>query len=161
MKNCPDCNVKPGEIHIPGCDIEQCPACGGQRLSCDCETTLKPLPWTGEFPGTAECREFGWYSYLDSNGWQRCDKDHPKAGEDLNRLYEDAQWNANLGRFVLKSKAKLITIHYCTECPHMKHASSLVAAFQCVKLERHLKPDSENFFPIPDDCPLKDEKEAK
>jgi hypothetical protein len=159
MKNCPDCNVKPSEIHIPGCDVERCPACGGQRLSCDCETDLKPLPWTGEWPGVVECREFGWYSYCE-NGWHRCSKDHPKAGEDLNRLYEDAKWDASLGRFVLKSKAKLITIYYCTECPHMK-ASSLVIAFHCVKLLRNLKPDSRNFFPIPDDCPLKDEKETK
>lgn len=58
-------------------------------------------------------------------------------------------------------KAKIITIFYCTECPHMKHASTLVADFHCVKLERNLKPDEENFFPIPDDCPLRDDKEAK
>lgn len=33
---CPDCNVKVGEFHHPGCDIEECPRCGRQLLSCDC-----------------------------------------------------------------------------------------------------------------------------
>lgn len=101
--NCPDCAVSPGSIHKPGCDVERCPACGGQRLSCDCRTKRKPLPWTGEWPGVAECREFGWYAYCPGNGtgWCPCGKDHPGATEDLNRLYVEAVWNAGLGRFCL------------------------------------------------------------
>ena len=34
---CGDCAVIKGQFHVPGCDIEQCPACSGQVLSCDCE----------------------------------------------------------------------------------------------------------------------------
>ena len=34
---CGDCKVIKGEFHVIGCDIEQCPACGGQSLSCDCK----------------------------------------------------------------------------------------------------------------------------
>jgi hypothetical protein len=33
---CHDCAAVKGEFHVPGCDVEECPACGGQRLSCDC-----------------------------------------------------------------------------------------------------------------------------
>jgi hypothetical protein len=33
---CHDCAVEPGELHLPGCDDEECPACGGQVISCGC-----------------------------------------------------------------------------------------------------------------------------
>jgi hypothetical protein len=33
---CGDCAVIKGELHVPGCDIERCPACSGQIISCDC-----------------------------------------------------------------------------------------------------------------------------
>lgn len=34
---CPDCHCRPGGWHHPGCDVERCPKCKGQRISCDCE----------------------------------------------------------------------------------------------------------------------------
>jgi hypothetical protein len=33
---CGDCEVIKGELHLEGCDIEQCPRCSGQYLCCEC-----------------------------------------------------------------------------------------------------------------------------
>ncbi len=33
---CPACRTKPGDLHVPGCDIERCPRCGGQAIGCNC-----------------------------------------------------------------------------------------------------------------------------
>jgi hypothetical protein len=33
---CHDCSAVSGEYHVPGCDMEQCPQCGGQALGCSC-----------------------------------------------------------------------------------------------------------------------------
>lgn len=33
---CRDCGVAVGDLHVMGCGIEDCPRCGGQYESCDC-----------------------------------------------------------------------------------------------------------------------------
>lgn len=33
---CKDCNVKTGQYHHLGCDMERCPSCHGQLISCGC-----------------------------------------------------------------------------------------------------------------------------
>lgn len=38
---CRDCGVMPGSVHHHGCDVERCPACGDQSISCGCI-------WAGE-----------------------------------------------------------------------------------------------------------------
>jgi len=78
------------------------------------------LPWTGEFPGCMECREFGlWCRWVDIpeghvcarrshcegvHGWVVCDKHHPNARENLNRLMDVAEWKREQRRFVLREK---------------------------------------------------------
>jgi hypothetical protein len=53
----------------------------------------------------SECREFGWYAKLvEGQGWVSCGKNDDGASEDLNRLYIDAVWDAELRRFVIKKK---------------------------------------------------------
>jgi hypothetical protein len=41
---CHDCGVAEGQLHMPGCDMECCPNCGGQRISCGC-----PLSFDGGY----------------------------------------------------------------------------------------------------------------
>jgi hypothetical protein len=36
---CHDCGAKEGRLHHPGCDMERCPKCDGQAISCDCGLT--------------------------------------------------------------------------------------------------------------------------
>jgi len=33
---CHDCNAVAGQIHVHGCDMEECPICHGQVFICDC-----------------------------------------------------------------------------------------------------------------------------
>ena len=74
--NCPACSAKPGELHRPGCNVEQCPMCGRQLLGCKhflvdakkAPPDAERMPWTGERPGTRECREYGWFVKQNPEG---------------------------------------------------------------------------------------------
>jgi hypothetical protein len=72
---CHDCGVKEGQVHGYGCDMEQCPFCGTQLISCDCcyfllglydksrygsdTNHLPPTIYEGGLPGELEDRWFG------------------------------------------------------------------------------------------------------
>jgi hypothetical protein len=102
--NCPDCGVGPGEFHSTDCDVQQCPYCGRQLISCPCRRKpplVDRMPWSGLWPGVAECQEFGWFSRLTpGKGWMPCEADEPGAVEDLNRLHTEARWDREEKRFV-------------------------------------------------------------
>lgn len=36
IRICHDCGAKIGEFHQPGCDMEECPFCNDQLISCGC-----------------------------------------------------------------------------------------------------------------------------
>jgi hypothetical protein len=95
-QSCPDCGVSAGSMHTSGCDMEQCPNCGSQLIRCSCSESQRAgrLPWPGDWPGIAECREFGWYAKMVPGvGWVSCGPDEPGAAEDLNRLAMEAEWD--------------------------------------------------------------------
>jgi uncharacterized protein with PIN domain len=37
-----ECEVRSGQLHLFGCELERCPRCGGQIISCSCEFEQRP-----------------------------------------------------------------------------------------------------------------------
>jgi len=83
LTDCPDCGVKPGEVHNPICDVQLCSVCGGQYLQCLHRIEINPddkceghnpgfARWTGINPGEAEAEYLG----VDLYGaeWHKIDK---------------------------------------------------------------------------------------
>ena len=65
------------------------------------EWGARRIPWSGEYPGEAECQEFGWYARwdVDRSRWVSSTADDPDAMPDLSRLYFEADWNAETQRW--------------------------------------------------------------
>jgi hypothetical protein len=54
-EHCNDCASPHGGLHHPGCDLEQCPRCLGQAISCGCRwASDAPDPGLDEFLLAAE-----------------------------------------------------------------------------------------------------------
>src|SRR5262249_25944201 len=43
---CPDCGARPGDVHIPICEMERCPNCKRQLSSCPCNIDLPGPEWS-------------------------------------------------------------------------------------------------------------------
>ena len=100
FKTCPDCGVRKGKLHTDRCDVELCPDCGGQMLSCGCKITMPRLRWDGYWPGAKECRELGFYEKIRvGSGGKKVTLDRPQ----LDRMREECKWNKEQARFVLIS----------------------------------------------------------
>lgn len=91
---CPDCAVSPGELHLDRCDVARCAITGYQRLGCTHYGTACNTRWTGEWPGSAECIEYGFLIDLGPG-----DESMP----DLNRLYVECDWDVDQQRMVRRS----------------------------------------------------------
>jgi hypothetical protein len=51
-EHCRDCGVPIGSFHVGGCGVEECPNCGQQFASCDCNETLDGVEM--DYPGDNE-----------------------------------------------------------------------------------------------------------
>lgn len=118
---CADCGCAVGTEHELGCDIERCPECGGQLVSCghfritdeDGDTYYNHIQlhtrgrekWSGIMyeAERLQCEAQGWYCYWlpNPNGpelwhggqWVPCDATHPNAMHDINRAcLERKKW---------------------------------------------------------------------
>jgi hypothetical protein len=94
MNCCFECGVSPGELHVVGCDHEQCPCCGGQVMYCCCDACPDDrLVWTGYMPGEEEAVRLGYFRLPSRTGYIRCTPDTPGAMPDLNRFVEEHEWS--------------------------------------------------------------------
>lgn len=102
LRPCGDCAVPPGSMHEDGCDVARCAFNGYQRLQCDHPGDACNTVWTGLWPGTEECIEYGWYTRWTDHGWESCTKDAEGAQPDLNRLGNPflTVWDRDRQRFV-------------------------------------------------------------
>ena len=105
---CHDCGVREGEIHQLGCDMERCPFCGGQLITCSCQYKQLGLPVDHSKPyaglppeiykkGLPSALESKWIEILEKKGripyilypniCRRCGTPWPKG-----KIYPDWEW---------------------------------------------------------------------
>jgi hypothetical protein len=86
---------------LPDCDIQRCSITGAQYLMCPCvEHNPEKTKWTGQWPGTLECKEYGfWAKMVKGKGWVPCEAHDPEAQPDINRLVVECAWNPEQGRW--------------------------------------------------------------
>lgn len=71
-EKCHDCNVNIGKQHLPGCDMEECPFCHQQLISCDCCYKMLGIDSEQEpvySQGLNEEQEMKWEKLLQEKGF--------------------------------------------------------------------------------------------
>lgn len=71
-QKCHDCGISEGQIHHYGCDMEECPFCGEQLISCQCAYRMLYIDvregtWAYENGLTKE-QEHQWLEKLEQKG---------------------------------------------------------------------------------------------
>jgi len=69
---CHDCGTKEGQLHILGCDMERCPFCGNQLISCQCvykklRIDVSPGAWAYSH-GLTDAQQKDWEKLLGDKG---------------------------------------------------------------------------------------------
>jgi hypothetical protein len=126
-KTCHDCGAKEGQIHDLGCDMEYCPFCGGQLISCECVYNLLGLRDTQKYGletsylsheiynnGLTDPQEEKWLGLLEEKGrtpyirWPnmcaRCGKLWPEMFS-----VPDAEWE----KYIQKSERHQVLCRPC------------------------------------------------
>lgn len=115
LRDCNNCGVSPRSQHESGCDTARCQYTGLQEISCSFSSTLNhkihahtciPDVWTGRWPGVAECEEYGFWSYFVPGQWISCDRDHPEAVHDLNRLVLECMWDREQQKWIRRPEGR-------------------------------------------------------
>jgi hypothetical protein len=107
MMDCPDCGVRPGARHKPGCSWAQCPYCGDHLADCDHEPPLDDqLPWGGYDFWLDACLELGLFKRQVREGWVRCLADEPGSLPDVQRLLWEFIWSREERQFVSRDRSR-------------------------------------------------------
>lgn len=98
--NCPTCHAHPGTLHTNRCTVALCALTGLQRCYCHPGTTCLTI-WSGRWPGTDECEEYGFYYRGVAGRAEPCNATDEGATHDYNRLYAECLWHPGQQRMVL------------------------------------------------------------
>jgi hypothetical protein len=69
---CHDCGTKEGQLHVLGCDMERCPFCSNQLISCQCVykklgIDVSPGAWAYSH-GLTDAQQGDWKKLLSDKG---------------------------------------------------------------------------------------------
>ena len=97
---CGSCRVREGEFHRPGCDMEWCPFCGGQLMSCGCcyeqlGIDNSPGTWTYQH-GLTRLQTAQWNALLRAKGlirFVRAPVLCARCGEPWPHFFHEDDWD--------------------------------------------------------------------